>query len=138
MMYASRRARFSASHRLFNPGFSDAENLRVFGSCANPHGHGHDYEIEVTVKGAPDPATGMFINLRELKDLIVRHVIAPAEHRSLNHDVPWMAGLVPTAENVALGVWRTLEPHLPSGSLHRVRVRESENNVVEYDGPETA
>jgi 6-pyruvoyltetrahydropterin/6-carboxytetrahydropterin synthase len=138
MMYVSRRARFSASHRLFNPGFSDAENLRVFGPCSNPHGHGHDYEVEVTVKGAPDPRTGMFINLRDLKDLLARHVVEPADHRSLNHDVPWMAGLVPTTENVALRIWEQLQPHLPAGSLHRVRVRESENNVVEYDGPETS
>lgn len=137
MMYVSRRARFSASHRLFNPTFSDEENLRTFGACSNPHGHGHDYEIEVVVKGPPDPRTGMFINLRDLKDLIARHVVEPADRRSLNHDVPWMAGLVPTTENVALRIWERLEPHLPPGSLHLVRVRESENNVVEYDGPET-
>ncbi len=136
MMYASRRARFSASHRLFNPDFDDAENARIFGACSNPHGHGHDYELEVVVKGDPDPATGMFINLRTLKELLQQHVIEPAEHRSLNHDVPWMNGLIPTTENVARRIFETLAPVLPPGSLHKVRVRESENNVVEYDGPE--
>ena len=136
MMYVSRRARFSASHRLYNPSFSDAENLRTFGACSNPHGHGHDYEIEITVKGDPDPRTGMFINLRDLKDLIHERVVEPATHRSLNHDVPWMAGLIPTTENVALRIWERLAPALPPGALHKVRVRESENNVVEYDGPE--
>ncbi len=138
MMYVSRRARFSASHRLFNPAFSDDENLRVFGACSNPHGHGHDYEVEVVVKGEPDPNTGMFINLRDLKDVIQRRVIDVADRRSLNHDVPFLAGLIPTTENVARRIWDVLAPDLPDGALHLVRVRESENNVVEYDGPEPA
>ena len=43
----------------------------------------------------------------------------------------FLAGVIPTAENLALAFWRELEPRLPGGSLERVRLVESENNSVE-------
>ncbi len=51
MVYVTRKAQFSASHRLYNPAWSDQKNTEVFGKCNNPNGHGHNYEIEVTVGG---------------------------------------------------------------------------------------
>ncbi len=135
MIYVTRRAQFCASHRLNNPELSEAENRELFGACNNPHGHGHNYEVEVVVKGDPDPRSGMFINLRDLKDLIERQVIEPADHRSLDHDVPFMKGRISTTENLAIAVWDELAPRLPRGALHLVRIRESENNMVEYSGP---
>ena len=50
-VYLTRRAAFCAAHRLFLPGLSDAENLKLFGKCAIPGSHGHNYEVEVTVAG---------------------------------------------------------------------------------------
>ena len=75
MMYVSKRARFSASHRLHNPALPDDENRRLFGLCNNPNGHGHDYEVEIVVRGEPDPRTGMVINLSTLKELLETHVV---------------------------------------------------------------
>lgn len=43
MTYVTRREHFSASHRLYNPAWSDEQNDRVFGKCNNPAGHGHNY-----------------------------------------------------------------------------------------------
>ncbi|HMS15493.1 MAG TPA: 6-carboxytetrahydropterin synthase [Planctomycetota bacterium] len=136
MMYISRKARFSASHRLHNRDLSDDENRELFGACNNPNGHGHNYEVEVVVRGTPDPRTGMVMNLRDLKDLLDTLVVTPASHKSLDKDVPFMCGRLSTTENVALSIWEILSPHLPPRALHLVRVRESENNVVEYTGPE--
>ncbi len=135
MMYVVRRAQFAASHRLHNAALSAEENRAVFGACNNPHGHGHNYELEVVVRGEPDPRTGMFINLRELKDIIERRIIEPADRRSLDHDVAFMRGRISTTENLAIAIWEELAAELPRGSLHLVRVRESENNMVEYTGP---
>jgi 6-pyruvoyltetrahydropterin/6-carboxytetrahydropterin synthase len=45
--------------------------------------------------------------------------------------VPWLQGCLPTAENIALAIWRRLEGKLPSARLERVRLKETENNVVE-------
>jgi 6-pyruvoyltetrahydropterin/6-carboxytetrahydropterin synthase len=137
MMYVIRKARFCASHRLNNPELSAEENRALFGACNNPHGHGHNYDLEVVVKGEAERKSGMFINLRDLKDLIDRCIVEPADHRSLDHDVPFMNGRISTTENLAIAIWQELEPRLPPRSLHKVLVRESENNAVEYTGPGT-
>ena len=68
-MYLTRKEHFSASHRLFNPGFSDEKNLETYGKCAYPNGHGHNYEIEVTVVGEAEKETGMIVDLKKLSDI---------------------------------------------------------------------
>ena len=135
MMYVIRRARFCASHRLNNAELAPDENRALFGACNNPHGHGHNYDVEVEVRGNADPKSGMVMNLRDLKDLIDRYVVDVADHRSLDHDVPFMKGRISTTENLAIAIWEELGPRLPHGALHRIRIRESENNAVEYTGP---
>ncbi len=138
MLYLTRRVQFSASHRLHNPALSDDENRALFGACNNPNGHGHNYEVEVVVRGLPDAATGMIINLADLKELLEEHVVQVANHRSLDHDVPFMKGRLSTTENLAVAIWEAISPYLDDCDLHLVRVRESENNMVEYSGPEPA
>ncbi len=134
MVYVTRRAHFSASHRLFNPEFSDARNEEVFDKCNNPRGHGHNYELEVTVRGVPDPETGYVIDLKELAAIMDREVIDKVDHKHLNYDVEFLRGVIPTAENVAVLIWRILEPRISSGELHSIRLFESANNFVEYRG----
>ena len=134
MVYVTRRETFSASHRLFNPSFSDEKNEEVFDKCNNPNGHGHNYELEVTVAGTVEQDTGYVIDLKDLKRIIKESVIAQLDHKHLNHDVPFMKGVIPTAENIAIQIWKVLEPKITRGRLYSVRLRETENNVVEYRG----
>ena len=75
MVSVTRRATFSASHRLYNPDLSDRENEALFDKCANVHGHGHNYVLEVTVAGEPDPKTGYVIDLKRLKEIISRELL---------------------------------------------------------------
>ena len=137
----TRREEFSASHRLDNPALSPEENERVFGICNNPHGHGHNYELEVTVEGPVSAETGMVMNLNELMDIVMTRIVRQVDHKHLNHDVPFLQGMVPTAENVAVAVWGELETELEKLSescrLSRIRLYESRNNFVEYRGPRT-
>jgi 6-pyruvoyltetrahydropterin/6-carboxytetrahydropterin synthase len=130
----TRRAHFNAAHRLFNPAWSEAENARVFGPCANPHGHGHNYNLDVSVIGEPDPATGYVLDIKQLKDIIEERVLSRFDHRHLNLDVPEFRDLVPTAENIVLVCWRLLAPAIPRGRLHKLVLWETERNVVEYTG----
>jgi len=133
----TRREEFSAAHRLHNPELSDEENRRIFGICNNPHGHGHNYEIEVTVRGAVPDANGMVMNLTDLMGLLRERVVLELDHKNLNHDVPFLQGVVPTAENIAVAVWNRIEPEIrryPGCRLHRIRLYESRNNFVEYRG----
>ncbi len=134
MMYVTRRETFSAAHRLFNPAWTDEKNEALFDKCNNPAGHGHNYVLEVTVEGGIDPETGYVVDLKELKSIIRREVIDRLDHKNLNTDVDFLAGLIPTAENIAVAVWKRLRDRIPSGRLHSIRLRETENNVVEYKG----
>src|SRR3954464_9087330 len=76
-MVITRKVEFSASHICRNPALSDEENRRLFGLAANPHGHGHNYVVEVSLRGDPDPVTGMVLDLKELKDILAEEVVAP-------------------------------------------------------------
>ena len=133
-VFVTRRARFSAAHRLYNPAFSDAQNDAVFGKCNNPNGHGHNYTIDVTVAGAPARDTGFVIDLKELEAIIEREVIEHVDHKNLNVDVPFLAEQNPTAENIAIAFWSRLVKAIPNGTLHSIKVFESDNNFVEYFG----
>jgi 6-pyruvoyltetrahydropterin/6-carboxytetrahydropterin synthase len=134
MVTVTRRATFSASHRLYNPNLSEKENERLFDKCANVHGHGHNYVLEVTVAGEPDPKTGYVIDTKHLKEIIAREVIAKVDHKHLNLDVDFLSGVIPTAENIATALWNVLEGKIPQGKLYRIRLHETENNVVEITG----
>lgn len=134
MVYVTRRAQFSAAHRLHNPKFSEEENRRIYDKCNNPSGHGHNYDVEVTVAGEPDPETGMVIDLKTLKRLLQKHVIDELDHKHLNYDVEFMRGVIPTAENIAMKIWEQLEPHIQNGTLYSVKLYESQNNYVDYRG----
>ena len=134
MVYVTRRETFSASHRLHNPALSEAQNLQIFDKCNNPHGHGHNYELEVTVAGPVRSETGYVVDLKVLKEVIRREIIAKVDHKHLNHDVEMFRDVIPTAENIARVFWTVLAPKIPGGTLHLIRLRETENNVVEYRG----
>jgi 6-pyruvoyltetrahydropterin/6-carboxytetrahydropterin synthase len=49
MILLTRKAEFSSSHYYWSDQLSAAENVRLFGKCANRNGHGHNYTLEVTV-----------------------------------------------------------------------------------------
>jgi 6-pyruvoyltetrahydropterin/6-carboxytetrahydropterin synthase len=130
----TRRLTFNAAHRIHNPALSDDENRRLFGKCNSPNWHGHNYTLEVSVVGEPDPVSGYVIDLAELKQLVERTLLDHVDHHNFNLDVPEMAGTNPTAENIILMFWRVLESALRPRTLARLRLCETENNWVEYDG----
>jgi 6-pyruvoyltetrahydropterin/6-carboxytetrahydropterin synthase len=134
MVYVTRKAHFSAAHRLYNPTFSHEQNELIFDKCNNPHGHGHNYTLEVTVAGIPDALTGYVIDLKKLASIIDTYILDKVDHKHLNVDVPELRGIIPTAENIAIVFWQILEPHIANGKLHSVKVFESDNNFVEYRG----
>ena len=132
--YVTRRMTFSAGHRLHNDALSAEENKLIFGKCNNPNGHGHNFTVEVTVAGEIDARTGMVYNLRDLKQIMNEVIEQGLDHKNLNLDVPALAGVIPTAENLAAVIWKQLAAKLPAGLLHEVRLIETENNFVSYFG----
>jgi 6-pyruvoyltetrahydropterin/6-carboxytetrahydropterin synthase len=138
-MVVTRRVEFSASHVCRSPQLSEEENRRIFGRAANPHGHGHNYVVEVSLAGEPDPATGMVLDLKELKDVLTREIVEPYDHRFLNYEVPPFDRVVPTTENIARDIWTRLEPHLSNRktTLRSVRVYETADLYVDYFGDQS-
>ena len=134
MVYVKRRETFSAAHRLFNPAYSDEKNFEIFGKCSNPNWHGHNYVLEVTVAGEPDPETGFVIDLKVLKNIINENILSKVDHKNLNAETDFMKGIIPSAENIAKGIFNELKDKMPSGRLHSVKLFETEKNIVEYRG----
>ena len=134
MVYVTRRETFNAAHRLFLPNLSDEENLKIFGKCSNPNWHGHNYVLEVVVSGEVNSETGFVINLKDLKEIVRKYVIEEVDHKNLNLETKFMKGIIPTTENVAIGIWKQLVDKIPEGKLYSVKLSETENNFFEYKG----
>lgn len=135
MVYLTRIEHFNSAHKLFNPNWSREKNDEVFGRCANENWHGHNFELYVTIKGNPDPDTGFIYDAKKLGALVQEKVIEKVDHRNLNMDVDFMNGKMCSIENLVVGIWNELEPHLPSGvKLHCLKLVETTKIYVEYYG----
>ena len=127
-----RKAHFNAAHRLHNPEWDDATNEQVFGKCSNPHYHGHNYNLEVKVVGTIDTETGFVIDMKILKKLIGTYVLDRFDHKNLNLETEEFKNLNPTAENIAMVIWRILRKELDPKFDLTIRLYETERNFVEY------
>jgi 6-pyruvoyltetrahydropterin/6-carboxytetrahydropterin synthase len=133
-MRVCRRATFNAAHRLFRKDWSDEKNSAVFGKCNNPNFHGHNYVLEVWIEGAIDTETGYVIDLKIVKDLIKNEITDRFDHKNLNLDCKEFLNLNPTAENIAVVCWNLLRAELDTKYELSIKVWETENNLVEYNG----
>lgn len=129
------RAHFSAAHRLQNDARDAEWNRAVFDKCNNPYGHGHTYGLEVTVEGPLQEETGWVMDFSRLKRIVEERVIRPCDRRNLNCDVPWLAGVNPTAENLVVAFWKVLESEVAPARLVRLVLHETERNRAVYTGP---
>lgn len=130
-----RRYRFSASHLYRRPEWSEEENRRRFGKCANLPGHGHNYRLWVTVEGAVNPATGFVVDLGALDALVTGCIIERLDHQHLNAALPEFGegGWIPSSENVIRWILDQLAGHLPAGvTLVRLRLEEDEDLAAEW------
>jgi 6-pyruvoyltetrahydropterin/6-carboxytetrahydropterin synthase len=135
MVYITRIEHFNAAHRLFNPNWTKEKNDEVFGKCANENWHGHNFELYVTLKGEPDLDTGFVFDVKKLSIIVQQHVIDKLDHKNLNLDVEFMAGKLCSIENLVIGIWEQLVPHLPKDvNLHSLKLYETPRIFVEYFG----
>jgi 6-pyruvoyltetrahydropterin/6-carboxytetrahydropterin synthase len=135
MVYLTRLEHFNAAHRLYNPAWSYEQNEAVFGKCANENWHGHNYDLYVTIRGEIDPGTGFLFDVKKLSDIIRVQVLELVDHKNLNMDVHFLKGKMCSTENLAIGIWNQLVPHLPQTvSLHCIKLYETPRIYVEYFG----
>lgn len=136
LVYLTRRERFNAAHRMYNPHWNNEENLQFYGKCSNPLWHGHNYELYVTIKGHVNPSIGFLVNLTKLSELIKEAIINKVDHRNINLEVDFMQNQIVSSENLAIAFWNELAPKIKSlgAQLHCIKLVETENNYVEYYG----
>jgi len=108
---------FAAAHRL----------PRYQGKCVNLHGH--NYKLAVTLRGEPDPYTGIFVDLGEVEKAVQEQILSKCDHANLNDFIE-----NPTAETVAAWCWSRLNGKLPG--LAEVRIWEIPGFSVAYRGPQ--
>lgn len=134
MVRLSRAIEFSTSLRYARPDLCEAENHALFGAKAREHGH--NYRLEVSVRGEPDPVTGMVIDLKLIQDVLDREIMQRFDHRDLNRDTPYFEKVPPTPENFAQVIREILVEALPAGMLDRIRLQPDADTWVEIVEPE--
>src|SRR3954451_4461358 len=111
LLTVSKRLEFSASRRLFDPKLSASENAARDGAeSAARYGTGRNYVAWFIFSGTPDPATGMLINISEIKKRVGGVLQAGFDHKFLNEDNAAFAEVVPTPENVARQLFKEAQP----------------------------
>ncbi|MFY8019977.1 MAG: 6-pyruvoyl trahydropterin synthase family protein [Bacteroidia bacterium] len=130
----SRKSHFNAAHRLHVPEWSSEKNKSYFGLCNNPNYHGHNYDLIVTVSGEIDPVSGYMMDMKVLSDLIKSQIEDRFDHKNLNLDTEEFKNLNPTAENIAVVIWKILRNFIPAKHHLKITLYETERNFVEYSG----
>ena len=112
--------RFEAAHALSGTTFG----------AASEEIHGHSFRTEVSVRGTPDPETGMVLDLG-LLEARMAEVRKALDHKLLNR-IDTLGP--PTLENLSRFIWERLQH---AGTLTRVSVhRDSCNESCTYYGPQ--
>jgi 6-pyruvoyltetrahydropterin/6-carboxytetrahydropterin synthase len=135
LLTVSKRLEFSASRRLFVKEWSDAENLAAFGpETSARYGTGRNYVAYFVFSGAVDPATGMLMNISEIKERVGQVLHDGFDHKFLNQDNPAFANVPPIAENVARELFAAAAPLFKEGQAKLVacHLSESENRSATY------
>jgi 6-pyruvoyltetrahydropterin/6-carboxytetrahydropterin synthase len=135
LLTVSKRLEFSASRRLFVKEWSDAENLAAFGpETSARYGTGRNYVAYFVFAGVVDPATGMLMNISEIKERVGQVLHDGFDHKFLNEDNPAFATVPPTAENVARELFTAAAPLFKDGQAELVacHLSESENRSATY------
>ena len=130
----SRKTHFNAAHKLYRSDWSDKENEKVFGKCANENFHGHNYDLTVSLTGKVDPETGYVYDLGKLKHIIKNEVEDYLDHKNLNLDIPEFKNLNPTAENIAILIYDRLINYFKADYKLKITLFETPRNFVEYSG----
>jgi 6-pyruvoyltetrahydropterin/6-carboxytetrahydropterin synthase len=129
-----RESHFNAAHRIFNPKWDDKKNEEIFGLCSLPNYHGHNYDLVVKLTGEVNPDTGYVFDMKKLKEIVEEYIVKRYDHKNLNLDVPDFVDVIPSAENIAIRIWRILRERISTQLTISVVLYETRRNFVEYSG----
>ncbi|PKL47296.1 MAG: hypothetical protein CVV39_05925 [Planctomycetes bacterium HGW-Planctomycetes-1] len=133
MLYFSEKFEFSASHTLWNKKFSEKENFKIFGKCANKCGHGHNYIVEVTIKKNQQSRDRKgAVRAGDFERIVDKHFIRLVDHKNLNADVKHFKKANPTVENIAEFAFKSLRNKFKPLKLDCVTVWENDRTFCSY------
>jgi 6-pyruvoyltetrahydropterin/6-carboxytetrahydropterin synthase len=118
---------FYAAHRLHAAGFSDAENVKLYGKCNNPTGHGHGYLTETTMGGEYDERSGTLYDFTAFNDAI-HESLKSWQDRYLDLETEDFRNSPSTGENIVRALWPKIDGRL-NHQLVRLRLWETTNNL---------
>jgi 6-pyruvoyltetrahydropterin/6-carboxytetrahydropterin synthase len=130
----TRRLQFNAAHRVHNPALSDEENVDCSASATTRTGTGTTTRSTCPCAVPSTSAPATCIDLSVLKRIVEERAVDLIDHKNFNLDVAFMRGVIPTSENIIVGIWRELEPAIRPGQLVTLVLWETPNNYVEYTG----
>lgn len=137
MIRLSRTIHFNAGRSLWRKDWLPEKNRAVYGE-EGPHGYGHNYELEVAIEGPIDRETAMLVNLTDLDRILKEEVDGPLDHKNLNRDVPDFADVPPTAENLAVWIWKRISARIERERwpcrLAHLKLRLTPEFAVEIEG----
>ena len=131
MFTMTKSYRFASAHTLRSPHLDDADNLRIYGKCANPSGHGHDYLLEFRLSTNHLDGDVVFGHGR-LDQLIEKHIAPRFDRQDVNTTLG--PDFISSGENLAVMAFRLVAPHLPGDVRLEVRLVETEKNSFVYRG----
>ena len=88
----------------------------------------------VSLTGEIDPVTGMVMDLKDLKDIIKKHIEDPLDHKNLNLDVEYFKSVMPSAENICIYIWEILRKQIDLDKKLEVVLFETPRNFVKFSG----
>ncbi|MDP9099105.1 MAG: 6-carboxytetrahydropterin synthase [Verrucomicrobiota bacterium] len=135
LLTVSKRLEFSASRRLFVKDWSQGENLAAFGpETSARYGTGRNYVAYFVFSGVVESATGMLMNISEIKERVGQVLHNGFDHKFLNKDNPAFANVPPTAENVARELFTAAAPLFKDEQAELVacHLSESEDRSATY------
>lgn len=129
----SRRVTFSSGHRYWNSALTDEENRQVFGKWASPYNHGHNFVLTVTISGPINPAHGMVINIKDIDEILQRHVVSAFDQKSINDEISAFKTVSPSLENLVAYFRDSIAPLLPPGiALTGINLEEMPTLCAEW------
>lgn len=113
-MLLTKEFKFDAAHNL----------VQYHGKCEKLHGH--TYRLAVTFEGQPD-AEDMLIDFHDVKEAVKQQVLSKLDHAYINDLIAQ-----PTAENIALWIFKTIDAAIvrPNCRLYEIKVWETETSSV--------
>ncbi len=94
--------KFETAHQLTNSYSKECQEV-----------HGHSYQCEVTLTGDIDPKTGMIIDFKIISEAL-KPIVEKYDHKFFTEET---FGLNPTAENMAMDIFYTIQKHPKIGVL---------------------